>query len=53
MSDEAAKAPTNGLPLVQRLRAGFGGLVPAVCDEAANELERMQQEIERLKDERG
>ena len=29
-------------PLTERLRRGFGGLVPPVCDEAANEIERLQ-----------
>jgi hypothetical protein len=28
-------------PLIERLRSGFGGLVPTICDEAANELERL------------
>jgi hypothetical protein len=30
--------------LTERLRSGFGGLVPPVCDEAANEIERLQRE---------
>lgn len=30
-------------PLTERLRSGFGGLVPPVCDEAANEIERLQR----------
>lgn len=31
--------------LTERLRRGFGGLVPPVCDEAANEIERLQREL--------
>lgn len=27
--------------MLRRLRSGFGGLVPPVCDEAANEIERL------------
>jgi hypothetical protein len=38
-------------PLTVRLRRGFGGLVPPVCDEAANELERLQREVTELEDE--
>lgn len=34
--------------LPQRLRHGFGGLVPSVCDEAANEIERLTAEVTRL-----
>jgi len=40
-------------PLVERLRSGFGGLVPPVCDEAANELEalalKLHNSVEQLK----
>ena len=28
--------------LLVRLRRGFGGMVPSICDEAANEIERLR-----------
>lgn len=31
-----------------RLRRGFGGLVPPVCDEAANEIDRLRLKDEKL-----
>lgn len=27
-----------------RLRRGFGGIVPVICDEAANEIDRLKNE---------
>jgi ssDNA-binding Zn-finger/Zn-ribbon topoisomerase 1 len=35
--------------LCRRLRMGFGGLVPEVCDLAANEIEALQTECEQLR----
>lgn len=35
-------AMTTPDDLTVRLRRGFGGLVPPVCDEAANEIERLK-----------
>ena len=34
--------------LTERLRAGFGGIVPPVCDEAANEIDDWQALCETL-----
>jgi len=34
--------------LTVRLRTGFGGLVPQVCDEAANEIEKLREHITRI-----
>ncbi len=31
--------------LTERLRSGFGGMVPPVCDEAANKIERLTAEV--------
>ena len=31
--------------LTARLRRGFGGMVPPICDEAANEIEAMRDTI--------
>lgn len=31
-----------------RLRRGFGGMVPPVCDEAANEIDRLRLEIKSI-----
>lgn len=35
--------------LIERLRRGFGGIVPRVCDEAANEIESLQSRLGRGK----
>lgn len=37
-------------PLTERLRSGFGGMVPPVCDEAANEIERLKALIGTIRD---
>lgn len=29
-------------PLTERLRSGFGGMVPPICDEAANEIDKLR-----------
>lgn len=36
---------TNKRSLAERLRSGFGGLVPPLCDEAASEIERLQGQV--------
>jgi hypothetical protein len=33
------------IDICERLRRGFGGLAPPVCDEAANEIERLRLEL--------
>lgn len=33
-------------PLTQRLRSGFGGLVPPICDEAANKIDNLEFAIQ-------
>ena len=35
--------------LTERLRRGFGGLVPPICDEAANKIETLRTEYSDLK----
>jgi hypothetical protein len=36
-------------PLTERLRSGFGGLVPPVCDEAANHIDFLEREVATLR----
>jgi hypothetical protein len=33
-------------PLTQRLRSGFGGIVPPICDEAANRIDNLEVAIQ-------
>ena len=36
--------------LIERLRIGFGGMVPPVCDEAADEIERLTYDLDKCRE---
>lgn len=37
----------NNRTLTERLRSGFGGIVPEICDEAANVIDKLERELAR------
>jgi hypothetical protein len=48
-SDQFAGENSIMRDITERLRSGFGGMVPPVCDEAAETIESLRQQLDDLK----